>query len=503
MTTDTFASIIRAHAKARPDAPALTFAGRTQSFADLDKASSQVANALLDYGIRAGDRVAVLSKNRAEYFEVMLACNKLGATLVGLNWRLSAREIADILADAVPSLILVDDTGFALLPINVGPVLRFGPEFDGSKGRSPVTDPDHVGNPEDVAMILYTSGTTGRPKGAMLTHRGMSYTRELARLWGMTPDSVNLVAMPLFHIGGCGYGSSTMLAGGHTVLTAEVNIPELLTLIPRHRVTNTFLVPSVVQVLLNAPEVRDADLSSLKLLMYGAAPMGDVLLRQALSRVGCGFIHAYGMTETSGTVLVLPPADHALEGPKASLLKSCGRPMPWVELRVVDPATGDDVAQGAVGELWIRTPMLMRGYWGQPEATAEAITQDGWFRSGDAARMDEGGNVFLIDRFKDMIISGGENIYPAEIENVLNGHPAVAQVGVIGVPHARWGETPLAVVVLKTGVMVSEQELADHTRAHLARFKCPSLFVFASELPRNASGKLLKSEMRRIWGAGA
>lgn len=503
-TTQTFARLIRHYAATTPDAPALTFDGRTTGFAGLRDAAARMAQVMAAQGVVAGDRVAVLARNRAEFIHAIIAANMLGAALVGLNWRLSAREIGEILADARPALLLADDTGAELLarqPLPC-PMLRFGPAFDARLAAMPVTDPDHASAPDDVALILYTSGTTGRPKGVMLTNRNLSYTRDLAREWGMTAASVNLVAMPLFHIGGCGYGTSTMMAGGHTVLMPEVRIADILTLIERHRVTNTFLVPSVVQMLLDAPEVARADLSSLKLLMYGAAPMGDVLLRRAMAVLNCGFIHAYGMTESAGTVVTLPPESHDPDGPRPDLLASCGRAMPWVELRVVDPA-GADVAPGTVGELWIRSPMLMAGYWQNPAATAAAITPDGWFRSGDAARMDAEGHVFLIDRLKDMIISGGENIYPAEIENVLNGHPAVAQVGVIGVPHPRWGETPLAVIVLRAGVTATEDELRAYTRANLATYKCPGHYLFVPELPRNASGKLLKPEMRRRWGAVA
>ena len=501
---DTFASVIRHHAATRPDAPALTFGAATLSFARLQDASARMAQVLTGQGVGAGDRVAILSRNRIEFFLALIAASQLGATIVGLNWRLSAREIGEIVVDAEPALILADDVGAALLgQAGVAvPMLVFGPDMDARLAAAPAIDPAHPGQPGDVALILYTSGTTGRPKGAMLTNRGMSHTRRLGEAWGMGPDSVNLVAMPMFHIGGCGYGSSTMMVGGHTVLMAEVNIPEILRLIERHRVTNTFLVPSVVQMLQDAPDRAGADLSSLRTLMYGAAPLGDVLLRRAMGALRCGFIHAYGMTESSGTVVNLPPQDHVPDGPRAALLASCGTALPWVDLRIVDPATGADLPAGGIGELWIRTPMLMAGYWRNPAATAQAITPDGWFRSGDAARMDGEGNVFLIDRFKDMIISGGENIYPAEIENVLNGHPAVAQVGVIGVPHPKWGETPLAVVVPKPGTQVTEAELTAYTRANLATYKCPSRFVFADSLPRNASGKLLKPEMRRLWGQG-
>ena len=501
---ETFADVLRRHAAARPDAPALTFRDRTQSFAALDEASSRTANALAARGVRPGDRVAVLSKNRPEIYELIYACNKIGAVLAALNWRLSSREIGLILADCEASLIIVDDTGAGLLALEPGlPVVRFGPEFDAMRSAAAQRDPGFAGAADDTALILYTSGTTGLPKGVMLSNRGMSYTRDLAKSWGMTERSVNLVAMPLFHIGGCGYGSSTMLAGGHTVLMEAVEIDEMLRLISRYRVTHTFLVPAVVQTLLDAEGVRSADLSSLELLMYGAAPMGDVLLRRAMDVLGCRFMHAYGMTESSGTVVILAPESHDPGGPRSGLLKSCGRALPWVELRVVDAASGEDAPMGEIGEIWLRTPMTMRGYWHNEVATREAITPEGWFRTGDAAYLDEEGHVFLFDRFKDMIISGGENIYPAEIENVLNGHPAVAEVGVIGVPHEKWGETPLAVVVRKPGQSTSADELIAYTRANLATYKCPSRIAFADSLPRNASGKLLKHEMRKTYGAAS
>jgi long-chain acyl-CoA synthetase len=229
--------------------------------------------------------------------------------------------------------------------------------------------------------------------------------------------------------------------------------------------------------------------------------MGDVLLRQAMDTLRCRFIQAYGMTETSGTVSVLPPEDHVTEGERTRLLNSVGRAYPWVDLRVVDPATLSDAPSGQVGELWIRSRMVMKGYWNQPQETAAALVDGQWLRTGDAAYLDAQGYIFLFDRFKDMIISGGENIYPAEIENVLNGHPAVREVAVIGVPHAKWGETPRAVVVLRAGRQASEQELIDFTRQRLAHYKCPTSVAFAQALPRNASGKLLKRELRRLQAA--
>lgn len=501
---ETFASTVRRHARERADAPALTFAGRTQSFAELDAATSRVANLLAANGVGAGDRVAILARNCADYFEVLIGASKIGATTVGLNWRLSARELNEILRDCEPALLFHDERGAQLLPDGAPcRTIAFGEAFAAARDAASASDPRHASLPDETALILYTSGTTGLPKGVMLGNEAMSYTARLAAAWGMGPTSVNLVAMPLFHIGGCGYGTSTFMAGGHTVLVPEVNVDDILSLIPRYRVTHTFLVPAVVQMILNAPTLKDADLSSLELLMYGASPMGDVLLRRAIDALGCNFMHAYGMTESAGTVVILPPDKHDPDGPRPDLLKSCGRPLPWVELRIIDPTTMRDAATGSVGEIWLKSPMTMTGYWRNPSATREAIVEDGWFRTGDAAYADADGYIFLFDRFKDMIISGGENIYPAEIENVLNGHDAVAQVAVIGVPHEKWGETPAAFVVLKPGASATTEDLLAYTRRNLATYKCPSIIRLVETLPRNATGKLLKPELRRLYGAAA
>jgi long-chain acyl-CoA synthetase len=508
MTPDpfsTFAQTLRHHASARAEAKALTFDGRTQTFAELHSSSARAANALRADGVRPGDRVAVLTRNRAENFELIFACSMIGAILVGLNWRLAPAEIAAILADATPTLLIHGPDEASLvgedtraLP-GLKRVITFGKDYDAWRAAAGPNDPGHVGAPDDVILILYTSGTTGLPKGVMLTNRGMSYTRQLAEAWGMTEASVNLVAMPMFHIGGCGYGSSTMMAGGHTVLMREVNPAQAVELIERHRVTHTFFVPTVVQALLSVPGIDKADLSSLELLMYGASPIGEALLQRALETLKCGFMHAYGMTEASGTVVFLPPEDHDLGGPRSNLLRSCGRAVPWVELRISDPATSDEVADGQVGEIWLRSPMIMKGYWNNPHATRDALVEDGWYRTGDAAYRDAGGYVFIVDRFKDMIISGGENIYPAEIENVLGFHPAIREVGVIGVDHERWGETPLAVVALRPGMSIAAEELIAFTRSKLASYKCPTRVEFTEGLPRNASGKLLKHELRRAY----
>jgi long-chain acyl-CoA synthetase len=497
---DTFANVMRQHARATPDAPALTAGGVTRSFAALHAASSRAANVLLARGAGPGERVAILSRNRAEHLVALLACSKIGAIATGLNWRLAPGELAEIVARAAPAVVLAGDEEMPLL--GGAPALCFDREWPALCDAAPACDPGHMGGPDEIALLLYTSGTTGLPKGVALSNRNMSFTRRLAtESWGMGPASVNLVAMPMFHIGGCGYGSSAFMAGGHTVLMRDADPASVVAAIERHRVTHAFFVPTVVQSLLRAPGIGRADLSSLELLMYGAAPMGDVLLRQAMARLGCRFMHAYGMTEAAGTVVVMPPEDHDPEA-RPDLLRSCGRALPWVELRIVDPATGREAAAGTPGEIRLRSEMITPGYWRDEAATAEAITPDGWFRTGDAAWRDEGGNVYLFDRYKDMIITGGENVYPAEIENVLNAHPGVREVGVIGVPHDKWGETPLAVIVPRPGARIDEAEVIAFCRARLARYKCPTAVRVADALPRNASGKLLKHEMRRAFAAG-
>ena len=497
----TFAQVIRTHARVRPDAPALTFEGRTQSFADLHAASSRAANLLCAMGVGEGDRVAVLCRNRPDYIELLMGCSKIGAILVGLNWRLAPAEISEILKASSPVVVLHGAEESALLTDEardrIAHVLSLDTDYPARRDAASEADPGHIGAPGEPVLLLYTSGTTGLPKGVTLNNANMAYTYRLAtEAWGMSDASVNLVAMPLFHIGGCGYGSSTMMAGGHTILMKEVDCDRAVALMQRHRVTHAFFVPTVVQGLLRVEGVGEADLSAMELLMYGAAPIGDVLLSKAMKVFDCGFMHAYGMTEAAGTVVTLPPADHALEGKKSRLLKSCGRPLPWVELRVIDPDSGVDADPGKPGEIWLRSGMITPGYWLNPEATAEAITEDGWFRTGDAAYLDEDGQVFLFDRFKDMIISGGENIYPAEIENALNAHDGIAECAVIGVAHDKWGETPLAVIVPKQGADLTETGIIEFCRGRIARYKCPTRVAFVETLPRNASGKVQKHVLR-------
>jgi len=506
----TVVDIVRAH---RDERPAITFENRTLSFADLDDSSSRVGQALRAAGVGIGDRVAFLDKNRPEYFEIMFGAAKLDAVCVAVNWRLSPREVAHVLTDAGARVLFVgtglvelvetveSDLGGTTM-IALDPHPRWPSYREWAAGHEAV-DPGAEPTPDTVALQLYTSGTTGLPKGAMLTNRNLfAMARAAGPEWGFRSGMVSLGVSPLFHIAGSGWNLMVLSHGGHVVLHREVDAEAILRDIPRHGVTHGILVPAILQMILARRATGGADASTLETVVYGASPISDDVLLALFDAFDCDFVQGYGLTETSGAVTVLPAEDHDRSRPE--LLRSCGRPLPGVELRIVDPETGEQCPEGAVGEVLIRSNQVMAGYWNQPEATAEVITEDGWFHSGDAGYLRDG-RLYLHDRIKDMIVSGAENVYPAEVENVLMRHPAIVDAAVIGVPDERWGETVKAVVVLAEGAEVSElseEEIIAHTRADLAHYKCPRSVDIVAELPRNPSGKVLKRALREPYWAG-
>jgi acyl-CoA synthetase (AMP-forming)/AMP-acid ligase II len=498
-----FADMLREFALQRADSPCLSHAEETISFGQLHTRSSQLANALLQRALLRGDRVAILARNAPVFYELVFACAKAGLVMLPVNWRLSARELDDILADASPGLVLADAEFAANLP-DTAPVVMLDDDFVAWRNEASGIDPGVPTATADPVLLLYTSGTTGRAKGAMISHRNLSFTSRMAReIWGFGPDSVNLVAGPLFHIGGIGYGMMALSQGGHTVLLPQPAPGPALAAMVRYRVTHAFLVPAVIQSLVEADGVDSMDLSSLQLIAYGASPISETLLLRAMQVFGCGFSHAYGLTETSGTVITLPPEAHDPGGEHVGRLRSCGRPVPWAEVDLFDPLTEHRVREGEVGEIRVRSGMNMVGYWNNPEQTSPAFLPDGWLRTGDAAWRDAEGYYYIHDRFKDMIVSGGENIYPTEVENVLYEHPDIAAAAVIGVPHERWGETPKAVVVLRPDRRIDEVQLITFLRERLAHYKCPTSIEFVPEMPRSASGKILKRELRlQQWPAG-
>jgi acyl-CoA synthetase (AMP-forming)/AMP-acid ligase II len=499
---DTLATLLAELAARGPERPALTCAGRTTTFGELDARSTQVAHALIRDGVRPGDRVAVLTKNRPEYFELLFGAARARAVLVGLNWRLTAPEIAAIADDAEPAAVFVGADQKDLLPASSG-FVDLDAGYEAWMAGLPTAPPGTAPLPDDVVLQLYSSGTTGLPKGARLTSANLLHTPRMGReAYRMGPDSVNLLASPLFHIGGTGYGLTTLGQGGHTVLMAEVDPAAMLRLVVEHRVTHAFFVPAVVQMLVDQPGIAEAGLSCLQVVAYGGAPMTEALLLRAMATLRCAFMGVYGMTETAGSVTFLAPEDHDPGGPRAGLLRSIGRSLPWHEVTVHDPITGEPSPVGEVGEIWVRSGQNTPGYWHRPEETAATLTPDGWLRTGDAAYADADGYLYLHDRIKDMIISGGENVYPAEVENALASHPAVADVAVIGVPSPRWGETVKALVVPVPGARPSAEEIIAHARARIARYKCPTSVDFVATLPRNASGKVLKRVLRApYWPA--
>ncbi len=508
------ADMVRSQARVRPDRPALTYGDQVLDWRALDERSTAVAAAFASIGIGSGDRVAWIGKNAPEYFDVLFGAGKVGAVTVGVNWRLNPAEMAFIVKDAGAQVLVVDEEhlpdGSELLGV-AERVLMIG---SGSlpEGARPYAawvadvepiDPGHSGEPDEVAMQLYTSGTTGLPKGAMLVNSAMSLLTSVAKpMFGLDEHSINIVAVPTFHIGGAGYALVGMAQGGHTILMRDFDPPAVLDALCRHGVTNAFFVPAMLAALCAVPGAKERDYSALRVVIYGASPITDEVLRVAMDTFGCDFVQVYGMTETTGAITQLGAEDHDPGGPRSGLLRSAGKPFSWVEMRIVEPESGEEKAPGEVGELWTRSPQNMAGYWNNSEATAATITEDGWLKTGDAGYLDEEGYLFLTDRVKDMIVTGGENVYPIEIENVLAGHPSVADVAVIGVPDARWGETVKAVVVLKPGASADATELIAFCRDRIAHFKCPTSVDFLDVLPRNPSGKILKRELREPYWQG-
>jgi long-chain acyl-CoA synthetase len=513
----TLADILRTHAEARGDRPAMRYGDRTWTYAALRDEAAQVAQALLADGVGPQERVAVLDKNAPEYFSFLFGATMANAVTLAVNWRLAPPEMEYILDHAETRVLLVGEeflghVGQMELP-GVKRVVVLGepgPHVAYADWIAPHApdDPQVPAGPDDTCYQLYTSGTTGLPKGVELSNRNLCDCMEVGeREWSFDGDSVNLVAMPLFHIAGSGWGIAAFHAGAENVLMREVEPREILQAIGKHRVTNALFVPAVLQMLMATPGVEEADFSSLRSVVYGASPITEDVLVRSMERMGCGFVQVYGLTETTGCVVALPAADHDPGGPRAGLLRSAGKAWGDVELRIVDPETREDLAEGGVGEIWIKSVQNMKGYWRNPEATAEAYPEGrgadgrGWFRSGDAGYLHDG-YLYIHDRVKDMIVSGGENIYPAEIENVLMSHPAVADVAVIGVPSERWGETVKAVVVPAQGSEVPDEELIGYCRERLARYKCPTSVDRATALPRNPSGKILKTELREPYWKG-
>lgn len=514
----TIGDVVRHQAREIGRQVAFEFQGDELTFSALDRRSNRAANALASLGVNKGDRIAYLGKNSHLYFEILAGAAKLGAVMTPVNWRLARPEVAYVLNDSQAKVLFVGP-GFDgmvsdirgqlehVAPIygSEGPEGEF-PGYPGWRDEFPNDDPGAACEVEDDAIQLYTSGTTGYPKGAILTHGSIFSSRmndvdesELMDWQKTVPGEVALLAMPCFHISGTGYGLGTMFNGSKAIVLPEYDPTQALDLIENYNISKIFMVPAAIQILLNHPRIGEVDFSNLKYITYGASPIPLELMKQAMDVLGCGFVQMYGMTETSGTIVTLDPEDHVPEGsPK---MRSVGTPLKDVEIKIIDE-DGAEVATGTIGEIATRSPKNMKGYWNRPEATEETIDSEGWLRTGDAGYLDEDGYLYIQDRVKDMIISGGENVYPAEVENAVYAHPKVADVAVIGVPDEKWGEAVKACVVVKEDEELSEAEVIAHAREHIAGYKCPKSVDFIEALPRNPSGKILRKDLRAPYWEG-
>jgi acyl-CoA synthetase (AMP-forming)/AMP-acid ligase II len=500
--------VCRRNAADDPNSTAIEQAGRVVTWSGLERCVSQVAHGLRDLGVRAGAHVAVLGRNAVEMLEIAHGAAWVGAIFTPVNWRLAAREIEYILRDSGAEVLFISTDMWSSLAAArdrldfVKQVIVFASEAPAGciayeTWRDAQSDDaiEREIEPDEVVLQIYTSGTTGLPKGAMLSHRyfmsmGAMGRDQAEEVWGLKKGEVYVVFSPLFHIAGIAKHYHAAIRGCGIVLLKEFNTDEVIRLMGAKRVQALSGVPSMYQALLNDPRMDAADSSGMRYCIYGAAPMSPVLRDKLMQHLGCRFAQFYGMTE-SALVTCLAPADHLGEAGKAA---SVGRPLPGVQVKIVDPQ-GCTVAAGQVGEIAVQSPAIFSGYWNLPDPTRDAF-RDGWYLTGDGGYLDEEGYLFLKDRIRDVIISGGENIYPAEIENVLVRHPVVASVAVVGVPDEKWGEVPKAFIVLNPGCELMAAELHAFVASHLGRYKLPKYYEAIDCLPLNGAGKVLKTELR-------
>lgn len=508
-----------AHAKKVAGTHEAVVCGATRyTWEEFDQRTDALARGLAGLGVQRGERVAVLMLNCHRYLELYYACARMGAVIVPLNIRLARPEIVFILNDSESKALIVDKTfaphamGRDTFP-TVENVIYIGDETPGnminyedvvSKGSHMQESVDQAMDDDDLAGLYYTGGTTGRAKGVMLSHKNIvSNSMHVITATGYNEKDSYLHAAPMFHLADAGSTFALTMVGARHVFIPMFNPELVLQVIQQEKVTITLLVPTMLNMVLNHPNVDNYDLSSIHRLVYGASPMPLELLKKGLAKWGQIFSQGYGMTETSPLLTGLDTWDHLPDGTPEQVrrLSSVGREALGIEVRVVN-VEGADVRPGEIGEIIARGPNIMQGYWHMPEATAAAIV-DGWMHTGDLATVDEENYIYIVDRAKDMIISGGENVYSVEVENALYTHPAVLEAAVIGIPHERWGEAVHAVVVLKPGAQVSEEDLIAHAHTQIAGYKAPRSIEFSSDaLPKSGAGKILKRDLREKYWAG-
>jgi long-chain acyl-CoA synthetase len=498
-----------------PERTATIFGGRQQSFRQLANRVARLAGALAGLGVGSGDRVAMLALNSDRYVEYFHAVWWAGAVANPVNTRWSVHEIAYSLVDCDSQVLIVDDQYLPLVDAirEQAPCVR-AVIYAGDKAAPAGTlcyeeliacnEPaeDAMRSGADLAAILYTGGTTGFPKGVMLSHANfwISSVARMAEMGGQ-PGSVSLIATPLFHVGGAGRLVGQAIGGNTLVIVPSFTAEAVLDEVERHGVTDLMLVPTMLQMLLDHPQFERRKLATVKRISYGASPIALPLLERTLDLFPTvEFASAYGMTETAASVCGNPPANHGPDARKSGLVRSVGRAGFACEIKIVD-SENRELARAAVGEIIIRGGCVMLGYWNKPEETSAAL-RDGWLHTGDGGYIDEDGHLYIVDRIKDMIVTGGENVYSAEVENDLARHPAVSVCAVIGIPSEKWGESVHAVVVLKPGMQASEAELRAHCRTRLAGYKCPKTLEFRTAMPLSAAGKVVKAQLREPYWRG-
>jgi acyl-CoA synthetase (AMP-forming)/AMP-acid ligase II len=502
--TKTLGDTARFHARHNPDAPAIAFRGQVVSYRTLDACTNRIAAELIRRRLPPSSRIGYLGRNAPELAYLLYGTAKSGHAFMPLNWRLAAREIGMLVTDSETPLLFVDRDFAGLVDLALAQALSpptvviFDPgapvPFPGfGTVEDEAADPAPYIAPDATALQVYTSGTTGLPKGVEHSHEAFNFIRLIEHIepeidWGL--GDTFLMAMPSFHLAGIGWMIQSFYTGMCVSMLPMFEAGAVLEAIRDTRPSIVMMVPTMIQMVLDHPDAEATDFSCIRLLAYAGSPMPLPTIKRALQRTGCRFLNCYGATETLSTAIWLRPSQHDLDDEER--LKSVGTPALLADVRLVD-AEGRDVAVGEVGEIVLRMPSVFKGYWRQPEQTA-AVRRDGWYWTGDGGYRDADGYVYLKDRLKDMIISGGENIYPSEIEQALLEHPQVADVSVIGVPDDKWGEAVKALVILREAV--SEADLGLFCRERIAAYKVPKSFDFVEDFPRTPSGKVQKNLLR-------
>lgn len=505
----TLGQFIEYHARKTPERRALVWGERTISYGEYDRVANRVANGLLAHGVGAGDRVGFLGLNTPDFYFALTGTAKTRAAFTVFNWRLAVPELAQLIEDSQTRLCIVERA--------LGDLWNEAASLCGRRIETiwidekstleavfydrPAEKPDLFISEEDTAIQLYTSGTTGLPKGVMLSHGGFNRMRlcehfEPAYHW--EDDDIFINPLPNFHLLSIGIAFQCLYNGVAISIVRQFHPATVLATIARDRPTLLTLTPTMIQMLLDDPDAETTDFSSLRLTLYAGSPISLGLIKRAIAMMPCKFMQFYGATEANGAFSILRPDEHDLND--EARLQSCGRPLPLIEFRIVD-AAGEEVADGEPGELLVRSPAIFTGYWNQPENTAK-VMENGWYHTGDVARRDADGLYYIVDRVKDMIVSGGENIYSAEVENAISTHPHVAAVAVIGVPDGRWGEAVKACVIVKEAHSLCEADVLAHARERLAGYKVPKSVDFFEAFPLVPSGKVSKKDLRAPYWDG-